>query len=203
MATTAQIEANRRNAQRSTGPRTEAGRLVASRNALKHGLTARQLILFDETEADFAAFHGEMVEALAPGDALEAALAERIILCAWRLRRAERAEAARLNSVAAERASSHPEWRNTFDTALRDADWAMATIARYETQIERSLYRAMSSLERRQARRAGEPVLPPVVVAVDHQNCETKPILPPAALLVGESVGASPSGNGAQSGAAL
>jgi hypothetical protein len=40
-----QIEANRRNALHSTGPRTEAGRAVASRNALKHGLT---IVLFDE-----------------------------------------------------------------------------------------------------------------------------------------------------------
>src|SRR5215469_7193559 len=103
MATTAQIEANRRNAQRSTGPRTEAGRAVSRQNALKHGLSARKLIVFDEKRGDFLAFHDEMLAALAPGDALEAALAERIILCAWRLRRAGRAEAARLNYAAAQR----------------------------------------------------------------------------------------------------
>ena len=41
-----QIEANRRNALRSTGPRTKTGRAVASGNALKHGLTAERIILF-------------------------------------------------------------------------------------------------------------------------------------------------------------
>jgi hypothetical protein len=100
MASKAQIEANRRNAQRSSGPKTEAGRAVASRNSLKHGLSAHQVIVFDEAETDFDKFHDEMVQALAPADAVEEALAERIILCSWRLRRAERAEAARLNSEA-------------------------------------------------------------------------------------------------------
>jgi len=183
MATTAQIDANRRNAQRSTGPRTEAGRAGASRNALKHGLSARKLIVFDEREGDFLAFHDEMREALAPGDAVEEALAERIILCAWRLRRAGRAEAARLNGERAYRAGTYPGKRSDIDNALSDGEATIAMLARYETQIERSLYRAMASLERRQARRAGEAVPAPVLVALDHENCETKPILPPTAAL--------------------
>jgi len=194
MASKAQIEANRRNAQRSSGPKTEAGRAVASRNSLKHGLSAHQVIVFDEAETDFDKFHDEMVQALAPADAVEEALAERIILCSWRLRRAERAEAARLNSEAAERARDYPARRNAIDTALRDGYPTMAMIARYETQIERSLFRAIASLERRQARRAGEAVPAPILVAFDHENCETKPISPPAALLVGESVDTNLSG---------
>jgi hypothetical protein len=40
MATPAQIEANRRNARKSTGPKTAAGKAASSRNALTHGLTA-------------------------------------------------------------------------------------------------------------------------------------------------------------------
>ena len=194
MASTAQIEANRRNARRSTGPRTEAGRAMARQNALKHGLSARKLIVFDEKRGDFLAFHQEMLEALAPGDALEAALAERIILCAWRLRRAGRAEAARLNGERAYRAGTYPGKRSDIDNALSDGERAMAIIARYETQIERSLYRAMASLERRQARRAGEAVTAPILVAVDHENCETKPISPPDVLSLGAGVEADLSG---------
>jgi hypothetical protein len=37
-----QIEANRRNALKSTGPKTEAGKQASRRNAVRHGLTARQ-----------------------------------------------------------------------------------------------------------------------------------------------------------------
>jgi hypothetical protein len=133
MATEAQIEANRRNARRSTGPKTAPGRAVSRQNALKHGLSARKLIVFDEKRGDFLAFHDEMLAALAPGDALEAALAERIILCAWRLRRAGRAEAARLNYAAAQRMGHHPGWRTEIDNALSDGEGTIAMIARYET----------------------------------------------------------------------
>ena len=45
MTTDAQNEANRRNAKKSTGPRSQAGKAVASQNALKHGLTAKRVII--------------------------------------------------------------------------------------------------------------------------------------------------------------
>ena len=41
MATAAQIKANRRNAQRSTGPKTDEGKVCVRRNAFKHGMTTR------------------------------------------------------------------------------------------------------------------------------------------------------------------
>jgi hypothetical protein len=55
MATARQIEANRRNAQKSTGPKTVRGRAVVRWNGLKHGLNARTLILPGENRADFQA----------------------------------------------------------------------------------------------------------------------------------------------------
>ena len=45
MATKAQIKANRENAKKSTGPRTEEGKQRVSLNALKHGLLARDAVL--------------------------------------------------------------------------------------------------------------------------------------------------------------
>jgi hypothetical protein len=53
MATQAQIIANRRNAQRSTGPLTPRGKAVASQNSLKHGLLARQQVIAPESQADY------------------------------------------------------------------------------------------------------------------------------------------------------
>ena len=56
MATSAQIAANRRNGAKSKGPKTKEGLAVASRNSLKHGLTAEQIMLiFGEAEDDFIA----------------------------------------------------------------------------------------------------------------------------------------------------
>ena len=56
MATPAQIAANRRNALKSTGPRTAAGKAASGRNALTHGLTARTAVVLDEDAGDYAEF---------------------------------------------------------------------------------------------------------------------------------------------------
>src|SRR5580692_10826464 len=56
MATFSQIEANRRNAFRSTGPKTEAGKKRSRRNAVRHGLTAETVIDVLEDLEDYKAF---------------------------------------------------------------------------------------------------------------------------------------------------
>src|SRR5216683_6083611 len=93
MATQKQIAANRRNAKKSTGPKTIAGRTRTKVNALKHGLTAAQITIFDERPEDFENFHIGLIKALVPEGALEEQLVERITVCAWRLRRVYRIEA--------------------------------------------------------------------------------------------------------------
>jgi len=100
MASEEQIAANRRNAQKSTGPRTEEGKAASSRNAIRHGLASAQLILFDERPEDFEAFYDDLRTAHAPADAVEDGLVERIALASWRLRRVWRAEAAAINGEA-------------------------------------------------------------------------------------------------------
>src|SRR5487761_1431555 len=99
MASPAQIAANRRNAAKSSAPKTPAGTAVASRNALRHGLTAKAVVLFDEKSDDFAAFHSELHAVYQPADAVEEELVERIVVCAWRLRRAARAETGMINEA--------------------------------------------------------------------------------------------------------
>ena len=53
MSTPAQIQANRQNAQKSTGPRTPQGKAVVAQNALKHGLLARQAVIVGEDQGQF------------------------------------------------------------------------------------------------------------------------------------------------------
>src|SRR5262249_32734364 len=88
MSSEQQIEANRRNAQLCTGPRTIEGKARSSSNALKHGLTASRVILRDESEEEFNAFRLQLLDDLDPGSPLEEVLSERIVFDAWRLRRA-------------------------------------------------------------------------------------------------------------------
>jgi hypothetical protein len=179
MATRAQISASRRNGAKSKGPKTEEGRAVASRNALKHGLTAEQIMLiFGEAEDDFMRFHDEMRGALQPGDAVEEQLVERIVISAWRLRRAYRAEAGTMNHELEE----VREWCEKNDIkgeppphpgiALSGAAWKLNVISRYEVTIERAMRQAMLMLERRQALRHGEAVPPPIALQIDGPEAE-------------------------------
>ena len=88
MSTQKQINANRKNAQKSTGPKTVEGKAAVSQNAVKHGLFTDSLV-FGENEADFEAFHNEMLAELNPVGAVETTMTERIISLWWRLKRAE------------------------------------------------------------------------------------------------------------------
>ncbi|HZL59286.1 MAG TPA: hypothetical protein VFC38_06270 [Stellaceae bacterium] len=156
MSSQLQIEANRRNAQLSTGAKTPQGRCASRMNALKHGLTAQQIVLFDETTEDFDKFFGELVKALNPQDAIEAQLAERIAICAWRLRRSYRIEAALFENVRTDWTAESPALTSKIErlfvrvTAHEDQ---LSKLTRYEASHERSLQRALFTLERRQMRR--------------------------------------------------
>ncbi len=96
MATERQIEANRLNAQRCTGPNTPEGKAVASRNAVTHGLRSHDGLLPGETLEDFSDLRARVFAELAPDSAIEGELAERIASLLWRLRRVPAFEAALL-----------------------------------------------------------------------------------------------------------
>jgi hypothetical protein len=89
-----QLAANRSNALRSTGPRTPAGKIRSRENALRHGLTATQLLLPGETAEAFDSFRIEIIESLDPVGATENFWADRIACLMWRLRRLPVYEAA-------------------------------------------------------------------------------------------------------------
>lgn len=88
MASRRQIAANRRNAQKSTGPRTIAGKLQSRRNALRHGLTAETVITVYESADDYTSFEREIVRQYGPCSAIEYQLLLRLSSLLWRLRRA-------------------------------------------------------------------------------------------------------------------
>ena len=96
MASERQLLANRRNAARSTGPRTPAGKAASARNAIRHGVFANVPVLpaLGETAADLAAHRDAVVAALAPADKVELDLAERYAHLTWRLVRATLFESA-------------------------------------------------------------------------------------------------------------
>src|SRR5690349_23051259 len=83
-----QIEANRRNAQLSTGPVTEEGKKQSRQNAVRHGLTAETVIDALEDAEDYAAFEMAVTADYDPQWAVERELVLRLASLLWRLRRA-------------------------------------------------------------------------------------------------------------------
>jgi hypothetical protein len=88
MATEAQIQANRSNAEKSTGPRTPEGKEKASQNSLKHGLFAREGVIRGEDPEEYEIHREMLLDQLDPVGPLEAILAARIVDLSWRLGRA-------------------------------------------------------------------------------------------------------------------
>jgi hypothetical protein len=83
-----QIEANRRNALDSTGPRTEAGKEHSRRNAVRHGLTAETVIGLLEDAEDYRQFEAAIIADYDAQSAVERELVLRLASVLWRLRRA-------------------------------------------------------------------------------------------------------------------
>ena len=83
-----QIEANRRNALKSIGPRTEAGKEASRCNADRHGLTAETVISALEDAEDYKAFEATITADYAAQSAVERKLVLRLAGLLWRPRRA-------------------------------------------------------------------------------------------------------------------
>src|SRR5947208_13389877 len=83
-----QIEANRRNARRSTGPTSDEGKLRSRRNAVRHGLTAETVIGALEDAEDYKAFEAAVITDYDAQSAVERELVLRLASLLWRIRRA-------------------------------------------------------------------------------------------------------------------
>ena len=92
MATTKQINANKKNALLSKGPKTDLGKLNSSKNSLKHGLTAKQLVI-GENLKEFEQYRDQMIEELKPIGVLQEQVVFKIIDVGFRLRRIGKIEA--------------------------------------------------------------------------------------------------------------
>jgi hypothetical protein len=149
MSTAAQILANRQNSQLSTGPRTEAGKAASAQNALRHGATARTVVLAWENKEEFENLQREYYERFQPDGILEVTLLEDIISAQWRMRRMELVIAAFIDRAAAEHPSTDPIG------ALNDVMLSpeVAKLQRYENTFRRAFASAWKKLEALQKER--------------------------------------------------
>lgn len=143
-----QIEANRENAKLG-GVKTEEGKAVSRYNAIKHGLLSDKVLVKKESKAELEALGQRVRNDLNPQSEIEFLLADRVISNFWRLRRAMTKEA---KSVL-----------NDYGSIESDAD----LFFRYETLLERGIYKALHELQRIQAARAGEKSSAPIAIDID------------------------------------
>ncbi len=190
MTSQVQSEANRRNALKSTGPKSKKGKGRARLNALKHGLRAKDIVLPSEDEQEFVDLRRALITELGPEGSLEEQIAERIVVCLWRLRRVYPIEAGILrktsrtmeNNYAIEEANRRGHESVTEAKLRREAQSpgaafrhdavcgdAIGKLSRYETAIERSIFRALHLFEQMQAtRREREASAPEIGDAPDN-----------------------------------
>jgi hypothetical protein len=88
MTSLRQLEANRRNALKSSGPKTESGKQTSRCNAVRHGLTAESVIGALEDAEDYKAFEAAVAAGFDAETAVERELVLRLASLLWRLRRA-------------------------------------------------------------------------------------------------------------------
>jgi hypothetical protein len=141
--------ANRANARRSTGPRTEAGKEAARLNAVKHGLTARTPVLDDEDVGAFAALQADLEARLRPDGAFEREQVRAMAEAAWRMRRGAGAE-----TVALQALIDKEEAGELGADEVVALPQLLLRIARYESHIQRTYERALGRLRQLRAARA-------------------------------------------------
>ena len=150
---------NRENAQKSTGPITEAGKKVSSLNALRHGLTGQIVVMPSEDLAEYRRFTQKMHDDMKPEGALEVQLAQSLADDAWRLNRAKALENNLLTMSLNRKVESidveNPEVRDALAVAdaLREQTKALATLSMHQNRIARAFDRTLAQLRQIQAER--------------------------------------------------
>jgi hypothetical protein len=178
MASQEQIEANRRNAQLSTGPKTPEGKAVVSHNPTRHGLaSSRAIVLPEENREEFQELLKGFESDHQPEGALEQFLVFQLAAAEWRLRRITRLETGlfidRLDDLRDDLRLRRPTPEPGLSAADQQFDehtrllgrvfWrgcsgdAFVKLLRYENSTRRGFYKALNELKLIQTRRAGAP----------------------------------------------
>jgi hypothetical protein len=157
MTTQKQIDANRRNAKKSTGPRTAEGKSVSRLNARRDGYSGQVIILAAEDRPSFEQLQSELVADLQPESALERSLAHAIAWDTWRLNHL-RAVEMNIYALGAEHpAATASDFR--VQPAVADAATFMKDSDRFlrlglcEQRLTRSLHKNLAALRDLQAER--------------------------------------------------
>jgi hypothetical protein len=191
VATDKQFEANRQNAQKSTGPKTPEGRAAVRLNGVKHGLTAETIVLKGESQADFTAMLDSFEAEHAPATPTEEALVVQLALANWRLRRLYHQEAGfytcQLQSLKGMQKDLNLDDAGRMGHAAAWSESTLGLFSRQEGRLERTFYRALHELQRLRKERESNLALVKKLAAI-HLTAQasarglSRPKCPPASI---------------------
>jgi hypothetical protein len=150
MASPTQILANRENAQRSSGPKTQEGKQTSSRNAIRHGLTGAQIVMPGEDPSAYEQLRQGLHESYHPANQAEHILVDQIAANAWRLMRAQRVETAFLAKLA----EGSEDADAAIAVAFLEKPKEVARMHRYVAAAQNAYYKAITQLAKLQRERA-------------------------------------------------
>ncbi len=159
MASQKQIEANRLNALKSTGPRTEEGKAESRQNAKRDGITGQVITLSAEDLPIFEKLKAELVADLAPQTVMETRLASSIAWDTWRLDHLRSIEmniyALGAANPAIDLECDQPELFTAMSDAItfQDESKRLALMSIYENRLNRSIHKNLATLRELQAER--------------------------------------------------
>lgn len=155
MATKKQIDANRQNALKSTGPKTGAGKTASSRNAATHGLFARDVVAAGEDRKLFDTLLEALIEEHQPRTFTETLIIERLAVSFWREKRLAAAERHMIEKEWADQKEHLAQWQPIFgNSGDRDLSSSLGAlgiqrqllIGRYQALINNQIRQALKDL---------------------------------------------------------
>jgi hypothetical protein len=155
-------QVNRANAQKSTGPRTDAGKQRSKLNALRHGLTGHTIVLPTEDQAAYQRHSQAFLDEYRPQGATETQLVQSITDISWQLNRAAAVETNLFSLGITENEdsirASHPDAQAALAMALayREHNRAFANIGIYRQRLAREFERTLILLRQIQAERRAD-----------------------------------------------
>ncbi|WP_188645274.1 hypothetical protein [Tsuneonella deserti] len=152
MTTDRQRESNRRNAQRSTGPRTPEGRAISSQNARRHGILSERSTSADEDRQLFDDLLNSIAGEFAPDGPMEILLVERLANLFWRERRLVHTETLSLNRIQADNSDHF----NGPPAILALPLFDQLLLGRYQTMLTNQINSTISQLENLRSRRLND-----------------------------------------------
>ena len=180
MTSDARSEAARRNGAKSNGPKTPEGKAISSMNALRHGMTAKAILLTNENPLAYTKLAAAYYEKFQPADDIERDLVDEMVIAKWRQRRDWSNEAALFDLEMDHQTKKVDAQYTKIDHACRyalafkalaDESTSIQLLTRYEAAHHRSFYKALAAFLQLRTQLAPEPTPD----SGPDEVCETNP----------------------------